>query len=351
MDFSVIFQLRTKKFWWLDVIFYFVVSSLVATVFLYFIFLFKNGMVKMQIEEEMTKLQEVGTLMQKEHEKEVMVYQKKIGDFSLLLKNHEFASNAFAFMQAQTMPNIWFSQFNLDQRNSALQLTGEADDMDAFSRQVAILEENKYVSSVGTFSSSLGEAARTEFNVSLVLDKSIFDYLPNISPAPLTPDNQDQANPDGSPAVDENLPAGDQQVLDSQKLITSFHLISDPEVVGELDYENYVITLTVPYGTDIKNLAPRIVVTPETTIQPESFVVQDFTNPVIYKVTAKDGSVQNYQVKVVVAPEIVKEIDKSNQSGLMIIIVIIVAVVVVALSVWIFLKRKRKKDINNISKI
>ena len=39
MDFSVIFQLRTKKFWWMDVIFYFVIYLLIATVLCYFIFL------------------------------------------------------------------------------------------------------------------------------------------------------------------------------------------------------------------------------------------------------------------------------------------------------------------------
>ena len=42
MDFSVIFQLRTKKFWWMDVIFYFVISALVATVLCYLIFLIKD---------------------------------------------------------------------------------------------------------------------------------------------------------------------------------------------------------------------------------------------------------------------------------------------------------------------
>ena len=38
MDLSAIFQIRTKKFWWMDVIFYFVISLLVATVFCYGIF-------------------------------------------------------------------------------------------------------------------------------------------------------------------------------------------------------------------------------------------------------------------------------------------------------------------------
>ena len=77
----------------------------------------------------------------------------------------------------QTMPNVWFKQFSLDEKNNAVQLSGESDDMDAFSRQVAVFENNKYVKSIGTLSSSLGESARVEFNVNLVLDPNIFNYL------------------------------------------------------------------------------------------------------------------------------------------------------------------------------
>ena len=148
MDFSVIFQLRTKKFWWMDVIFYFVISLLIATVFCYIIFLTKNSFQREDIKKEIAALQTVGTDQQKEYEKEVISYQGKINDFSNLLKNHEFASNVFAFIQTQTMPNVWFSQFNLDEKNNGVQLSGEADDIDALSRQVATFEKNKYVENI-----------------------------------------------------------------------------------------------------------------------------------------------------------------------------------------------------------
>ena len=116
MDFSVIFQLRTKKFWWMDVIFYFVISLLVATILCYLIFLTKNIWQRHDIKTELTKLQLVGTESQKQEESTVITYQKKIVDFTGLLNNHEFASNAFAFMQTETMPNIWFKQFSLDEK-------------------------------------------------------------------------------------------------------------------------------------------------------------------------------------------------------------------------------------------
>ncbi|MCX6722702.1 MAG: hypothetical protein NT094_01375, partial [Candidatus Staskawiczbacteria bacterium] len=104
MDFSVIFQLRTKKFWWMDVIFYFVIALLMATIFCYIIFLTKNNFQREDIKEQDAALQTVGTYQQKEYEKNVISYRNKINDFNSLFKNHEFASNVFGFMRAQTMP-------------------------------------------------------------------------------------------------------------------------------------------------------------------------------------------------------------------------------------------------------
>lgn len=69
-----------------------------------------------------------------------------------------------------------------------------------------------------------------------------------------------------------------------------------PKVTGIIDEKNHVITLELPDGTSLKALKPTIETSPGTTIYPESGIENDFSEPVIYKVTAKDGSVQNYTV-------------------------------------------------------
>ncbi|MCX6719851.1 MAG: hypothetical protein NTV36_01975 [Candidatus Staskawiczbacteria bacterium] len=181
MDFSSIFQLRTKKFWWMDVIFYFAISLLVAMVLCYLIFLLKNSWQLADIKKETVSLESVGTDQQKENEKNVIYYQKKILDFAGVFKNHEFSSNAFAFMEAETMPNVWFKQFSMDEKAGTMQLSGESDNMDALSRQVASLEGNKYVKNIGNLSSSLGTSARIDFSMSLTLDQSIFSYLSDMA--------------------------------------------------------------------------------------------------------------------------------------------------------------------------
>ena len=164
----------------MDVIFYFVISMLIATVLCYFIFWTKNGFQREDIEKEISAMKTVGTDQQKQYEQQVLSYKQKISDFSSLLKKHKFTSNVFSFIERQTMPNIWFKQFSLDGKNATVQLSGEADSMDAFSRQVAALESSdnkKYIKNVGVLNSTLGNMSRIEFSMSITLNQNIFGYL------------------------------------------------------------------------------------------------------------------------------------------------------------------------------
>ncbi|HOW29862.1 MAG TPA: DUF5018 domain-containing protein [archaeon] len=85
--------------------------------------------------------------------------------------------------------------------------------------------------------------------------------------------------------------------LSTEKLITSF-IIS--EISGTINNDNNTISLSVPYGTNVTALTPTIIISDETTISPESGIAQDFTNPVIYTVTAEDQSTRVYTVTIIV---------------------------------------------------
>jgi len=352
----------------MDVIFYFVISSLVATIFCDVIFMVKNNLTRADIQEQSAKLGTVGTKLQKEHEKEVIQYQTKINTFTNLLKNHTFASNSFAFLQMQTMPNIWFKQFSLDEKNRAVQLSGEADDLDAFSRQVAAFEKNIYVEKMTTVNSSLGGTSRISFNISLTLKDNIFSYIfnqtyglgktttveevPSTETQPVTEPIVNKpattTTPNGQPST---TPAGQTATTtakSSEKSITSFKFSLNPEIIGTIDQIKHTIALTVPYGANIKNLTPVIIVSPKATVSPASGVSQTFTSPVSYRVTAEDGTVQNYIVSVIVSAPPVAVVEESSQAGVSIILILtlvgaaIAIIAAIALFVWKTVKQKKR---------
>lgn len=79
----------------------------------------------------------------------------------------------------------------------------------------------------------------------------------------------------------------------------SFSALETP-VIGTIDAATSTITLEVPYGVDYTSLVPTIIISEFATIDPAAGIAQDFTNDVVYTVTAEDGSTQSYTVSVVV---------------------------------------------------
>lgn len=98
---------------------------------------------------------------------------------------------------------------------------------------------------------------------------------------------------------DESNP---QSPKSSEKKITTFDFEGlDPDVTGVIDESDKSVLLTVPYGTGVEALVPTINVSEGASISPASGVAQDFSTPVTYTVTAADGSMQEYEVTVLVA--------------------------------------------------
>ena len=82
----------------------------------------------------------------------------------------------------------------------------------------------------------------------------------------------------------------------SSKQIIVFHL--DGEISSKIDESTHTVSIVLPAFFNLTKLTPSITVSPLATVSPANSAVQDFTNPVVYKVTAEDGSVQTYTVKV-----------------------------------------------------
>ncbi|MEH6405994.1 MAG: cadherin domain-containing protein, partial [Leeuwenhoekiella sp.] len=79
--------------------------------------------------------------------------------------------------------------------------------------------------------------------------------------------------------------------------ITSFSFNIQDENVALLP-ENHEVQVQLDYSTNISNLIPNIEVPENSTIEPASGIAQDFTKPVLYTVTAEDGTSQVWAVNV-----------------------------------------------------
>lgn len=87
------------------------------------------------------------------------------------------------------------------------------------------------------------------------------------------------------------------QGVEDEKCILTFRVDS---VYGSVDEDSKIVRLDFSAGTDVTHLVPTITISNYATIEPESGVAHDFTNPVYYTVTAMNGTTAQYMVEAVV---------------------------------------------------
>ncbi|KAF0204121.1 MAG: parallel beta-helix repeat-containing [Bacteroidetes bacterium] len=87
----------------------------------------------------------------------------------------------------------------------------------------------------------------------------------------------------------------EKPTLSSEKNVLIFRLPEiSPAVTATVDQNAKTITALVPSGTDLSTLVPIIETSTKSTINPGSGVMTNFTGPVVYTVTAEDGTTSNY---------------------------------------------------------
>ncbi len=88
---------------------------------------------------------------------------------------------------------------------------------------------------------------------------------------------------------------GSESNPSNEKLIEKLTIL---EVNGVINTDNHSVSVQLPLGTDVTNLAPEIIISEGAVISPGSGVPVDFTNPQTYTVTAEDNSTTMYSVSV-----------------------------------------------------
>ncbi len=88
------------------------------------------------------------------------------------------------------------------------------------------------------------------------------------------------------------------RAANTEAFITAFHI--DGQVGDtEINHNNGTIAVLMPYGTVLTSIAPTIELSANATVIPASAVEQDFSEEVVYTVTAEDGlTTKEYSVTV-----------------------------------------------------
>ena len=92
-------------------------------------------------------------------------------------------------------------------------------------------------------------------------------------------------------------------ILSSEKDILTF-VLTQQSGNAVVNSSNHTVDIEVVAGTNVTALTPVITLSAGATIDPESGTPVDFTGPVVYTVTAEDGSTQDWAVTVTIATSV-----------------------------------------------
>lgn len=161
----------------MDVVFYFASALLIAVVFSYLIFTLKIYLQKREIADADKNIAVYGTQEQKAYEKKILDYKRLIDDFTVIVGKHKISSNIFSFIEDNTVPSVWFSNFDMSDSTNEIRLLGEAENMLTLSQQVQVFEKDKeYIKNITVLNSQAGVGGKIGFILNLSLGSKIFTY-------------------------------------------------------------------------------------------------------------------------------------------------------------------------------
>ncbi len=107
-------------------------------------------------------------------EKDILSWQKKINNLSLLVDNHYLLSRFFAVFEKKCHPRVWFSQFNLDSKGASLVVSGLTDSFSSLGQQLLVFKNEPLINNVVLTAVAINKKGQVEFTLNFSLVPQIF---------------------------------------------------------------------------------------------------------------------------------------------------------------------------------
>lgn len=107
-------------------------------------------------------------------EEEILKYQKKINNFSILINLHQSPLNSFSVLERTSHPKVQFTNFSLNSEEFEIVLSGKTESFQTLGQQVLIFKNENLIKDVNLSKLSIGKEGGAEFTLSLSLDPEIF---------------------------------------------------------------------------------------------------------------------------------------------------------------------------------
>jgi Tfp pilus assembly protein PilN len=159
---------------WLNILFYLALALLIFAIASLFILNNSIKKSKATLEELILETLTKGKAPERVAlKKEILNYEKKFEDFSVLINQHLENSKFFTAFQKISHPQVWFSQLNLNSEEKVANFSGEAKSFESLGQQLLILKNEDWIKNVELKEVSINKEGKINFNLSFSFNLEI----------------------------------------------------------------------------------------------------------------------------------------------------------------------------------
>ncbi len=162
---------------WQNILFYCSLVLLLAVISVYFVFGYFQNKSLQSLQGLETELRDMGSQSQKELERDVLLYEKKIQDFGILLAQHRYTANFLKILQNFAYEDTQFTDLFLDVSGYKATLRGQTSSFKNLGEQVNKLEQEEFVKKVELSSMFMNQEGRVDFTFNLEISPKAFQKI------------------------------------------------------------------------------------------------------------------------------------------------------------------------------
>lgn len=174
MAFKIISKKETERKPWLDWVFYFCLFLLIISVLSYFVLEYSLKSAEEELKNLKSEISEQRGEKNSQLKEKLLLNQKKIDDFSEILKEHKLTSQVFTLIENSTHPKISFVDFDFNSANSGLMFSGQTSNFKTLAEQLLILQREENIENIEISNISLTDEGNIDFSLDITLNSKVF---------------------------------------------------------------------------------------------------------------------------------------------------------------------------------
>jgi len=112
----------------------------------------------------------------KEKEQELIPIKGKIDSFEALISRHQTSLDIYGFLEKNSLPKVWFSDFKFSSEEKMVDISGQTDSFITLEQQVNVLKNNQedFLESIKLRNVEVDEEGGINFEIEFIFKAQIF---------------------------------------------------------------------------------------------------------------------------------------------------------------------------------